>query len=201
MAAGERVRGGGGEPAGGGDDQAQVTLELVVDALWGQENVPPLGTCPFSFGQACTAAAGPAQKGAPSPADQMVGSLDLILPWGAPGDWGGWFGGKEEEQEARQEQQGQQDTVVLDGLDDQQDLEIMQQELAHEAGYGGAGKMKDGTIIAAQAEKQGKTAEELAKNRAQSNGTDWGPAQPEGDKITTTDCEDWCHEPAGTAPR
>lgn len=118
----------------------------------------------------------------------------------APGDWGGWFGGKEEEQEARQEQQGQQDTVVLDGLDDQQDLEIMQQELAHEAGYGGAGKMKDGTIIAAQAEKQGKTAEELAKNRAQSNGTDWGPAQPEGDKITTTDCEDWCHEPAGTAP-
>eukprot|EP01045_Picozoa_sp_COSAG04_P020501 COSAG04_NODE_2104_length_4778_cov_3.530883_5_plen_313_part_00 len=72
--------------------QAQVTLELVVDALWGQENVPPLGTCPFSFGQACTAAAGPAQKGAPSPADQMVGSLDLILPWGAPGDWGGLYG-------------------------------------------------------------------------------------------------------------
>ena len=72
--------------------KAHVTLELVVDALWGQENVPPLGTCPFSFGQACTAAAGPAQKGAPSPADQMVGSLDLILPWGAPGDWGGLYG-------------------------------------------------------------------------------------------------------------
>ena len=69
-----------------------VTLELEVDAVWGQDNVPPLGTCPFSFGQGCSPAAGKAQKGAPSPTDQMVGSNDLILPWGAPGDWGGIYG-------------------------------------------------------------------------------------------------------------
>lgn len=69
-----------------------VTLDLLVDAVWGQKNVPPLGTCPFTLAQGCSAAAGDAQKGVPSSGDQMVGSVDLVLPWGAPGDWGGLYG-------------------------------------------------------------------------------------------------------------
>ena len=38
----------------------------------------------------------------------------------------------------------------------------------------------------------------VARDRAQANGTDWGSAQPEGDKsVTNADCEDWCFEPPG----
>jgi hypothetical protein len=69
---------------------------LLVDAGWGNANVPPLGSCPWagaSEAPACKLpAAGPAQAGAPSAEDQLVGSDCSALRDGAPGDWGGFHG-------------------------------------------------------------------------------------------------------------
>jgi len=89
-------------------------------------------------------------------------------------DWTGWFFGN-----SSKEQQGKQDKLQV--IDQALRNEAHQEDMHQESAY------------------RITTADE-ARTKAKSDGTDWGAAQPEGDNNANTDCEDWCHEPPGTAP-